>query len=269
MDHSAEQDAVERFLRRLTKGAPLTLSCKPDAPGKQSRPGGSPDYVYENPSGQRYVVEATRLIDPRVRQVEQFLKSQVCEPLASVVPGRWMLQFEMGACSENPSKQEAADWIAAAAKQCDRAVGLHALAPGVTLKCFDRAGTGVIPVIEVPELPVHLPYAGGGTLQTELARILTEATRKFAGYKGERLLLIDISQTGLDWEFHAMPSRDGPGPVLTWVQSASPSNVDEVYLDTGVRVWHPPSMRRVVTGHRFIDRATAVYVRAWPGFKTL
>lgn len=49
---------------------------------------------------------------------------------------------------------------------------------------------------------------------------MAEAKGKFAGYEGQRLLLIDISQTELDWDFHVMPS-------LTWVQSAPPSNVDE------------------------------------------
>lgn len=270
MDSPAERDTVERFLRRLTKGAPLTLCGKPDAPGKPSRPGGSPDYVYEDPSGQRYVVEATRVLNPETRALESFLKRHVCERLASVVQGRWVLEYEMETFSERrPSKHEAADWVATIEHQSGQSGGMLTLGPGVTARRVGTEGTGVVPWIEAPRLPVRLSEADALRFQTHVSGILTEAATKFAGYEGQRLLLIDISQAGLDWEFHVLPSRDGPGPVLTWVQSVPPSNLDAVYLDTGVRVWHPPSMRRVVSGHRFIDKATAFYIRVWPGVRIL
>jgi hypothetical protein len=61
-------------MQRLN-GEDTVLKCKPDALGRPTRQGGQPDFIFEDGTGRRYVIELTRLLDPRLRKIEQYLKN--------------------------------------------------------------------------------------------------------------------------------------------------------------------------------------------------
>ncbi len=96
---------------------------------------------------------------------------------------------------------------------------------------------------------------------------MREASSKFQSYAGRHILLIDVSQTGLDVEFHPIRPGGKPGLMAIWVANLPPgvANVHEIYLEPGIRVWTAPEPgedphsppRRIRAGHAIPTSSTA------------
>jgi len=124
----------------------------------------------------------------------------------------------------------------------------------------------LVPWITMAELPLYLDGRSkvGRGLRDELARIVSECDTKFEGFSGHRIVLLDISQCGLDVDFHAGFSKSGPGIVRKWCSKLlkKTSNIDHVCLEPGIRVWKT-SMNRVLTGHKYVDKQAGHYPEVW------
>jgi hypothetical protein len=104
-------------------------------------------------------------------------------------------------------------------------------------------------------------------LEGQFRRAIHEASSKFESYPGRSVLLLDISQSGLDIEFHAMSLGGESGLMAAWIARLRPelAKVPEIYLEPGVRAWtadEPP--QRILAGTRYTDQQRGFYVRLRP-----
>ena len=98
---------------------------------------------------------------------------------------------------------------------------------------------------------------------------IDEAESKLRDWVGNRILLIDIGQSGLDWEFHALKFKGGQGILLTWAEDKCPHtrNLDFVFLEPGVHVWQVSSESgrgpQIYAGTKWVDQPRGFYPLLW------
>jgi len=90
---SLELDAATSLMRWITH-EDLAPIDKPDCT-QPSRPGGNPDFVFEDSGKRRYVLELTRLLTPKLRSLENAVAAQVCAPLEHIIPGTYGLHIHL------------------------------------------------------------------------------------------------------------------------------------------------------------------------------
>jgi len=267
----SEVAQAQRFVRWVV-GQDCELDDTPDARGRQSRPGGNPDAVFQDPSGQRYVVEVTRLLTQEVRKLESFASERIAVPLSGKLPGTFLLELRF------PRHGRLCPDVAASIVQqiteltrSSRLPDSQVLASGFPLRRVRPEGSRVVPWIIGPSLPYDLREddPSAGELKKLFEEQMREADRKFQGWDGNRILLMDIGQSGLDEEFHAGKFRGGQGILLTWAEStcAQTQNMDFLFLEPGVHVWQPTStsgeMVELYAGHRYVDATRGFYPLLW------
>ena len=93
--------------------------------------------------------------------------------------------------------------------------------------------------------------------------LVEEADLKFRDYDPYRLLLIAISQSGLDLEFHAGRFKDGKSILLTWMDALCEriNNIDAIFLEPGVNVWLAGG--KVMAGHKYMESKAGHCPELW------
>ncbi len=276
MKQARELETARRFMQRLSR-EDLVPSDKPDAPGRTSRPGGDPDYVFVDSTGQRYVIEVTRLLAPGIRRLEHRVIEDVTDALSAHLPGTYTLTIDYDRWSGRvPEPVASRSILLLVQEHLTRGTLPDSLIvyPGIEVRKISDEGHALVPWLEMDD-PWDL---GPGDPRWEaLARafqkLIAEANTKFKGHTGRRILIVDISLSLLDDELHACDIGGRPAPMLEWLTEgkAERENVDEIYLEPGVRVWRAQagkkiseSRRRVLTGHKYLEEPRGFYVKLWP-----
>lgn len=279
---SDSRSSVERqartLLSTLTGEQPRTWRDL-DAPGAQLPPGKRPDFIGEDSRGVEYVFEVTRLLTPELRRLEDFAKRRIAAPLDGRLPGSYVLWISMDGMSKTGMPPIDAKRIL---DQVEAQLARGALVdrfeplPGYRVEKFNSGGHSLVPMVLAKDLPYELapndPLAAEP--QQEFESIVREASSKFQSYAGRHILLVDVSQTGLDVELHVMRPGGKPGLMATWVANLPPevANVHEIYFEPGIRVWAAPEPgedpdsppRRIRAGTRFADEQRGFYVQLRP-----
>ena len=262
-----------RFVRWLT-GQDCRLIDKPDAPGRQSRNGGHPDGVFGGASGERYIVEVERLLTPELRQLENYAIEKIARPFEGRVSGTFTLELRIDRLM---SARLPVDLTIDTVKEIEAAISSghlqesQALATGFPLRRVLKDGNRIVPWIVAEELPYDLrdDNPAASRLRVKFREQVEKANRKFEGWQGNRIVLLDIGQSGLDIEFHATRVRDGQGILLTWAETLCRKlkNIDFIFLEPGVRVWAPTSnpdkMHQIYAGTRWVDQPRGFYHHLW------
>ncbi len=264
---SLELDSAKHFMSWITR-EDLTPIDKPDQ-SQRSRPGGHPDFVFEDSRKRRYTLELTRLLNKKLRDLENTVASQVCSPVGHQLPGTYLLHVHLtnplgrGRIAAEVLKQTA-DEITNIIKD-GTLQNTQQLSTGLVLQKARDEGNRLVPWITSPELPFNLTDAHPVAKELRLAfeALVEEANLKFQGYDPYRLLLIATSQSGLDIVFHAGAFKDGKGILPTWMDALSKriSTIDAIFLEPGINVWSVGG--KVMAGHKYIESKAGYYPELW------
>ena len=264
---SLELDAAKSLMRWITH-EDLAPIDKPDC-SRPSRPGGNPDFVFEDSKKRRYVLELTRLLTPKLRSLENTVAVQVCAPVEYLIPGTYMLHIHLtdplgrGKIAPKVLKQTAEEILRILKDGTLK--DSQQLSVGFILRKARSEGSKLVPWITSPELPFDLTDAHpiAKELRSAFEELIKEADLKFRGYDPYRLLLIATSQSGLDLEFHARKFKDGKGILLTWMDALCHRilNIDAIFLEPGINVrsWGG----KVMAGHKYIESKAGHYPELW------
>ncbi len=262
-----ELNSARHVMYWITREELLPIE-KPDT-SRPSRPDGHPDFVFQDSTKRKYVVELTRLLTPQLRNLTHAVSIRVCEPLALKLPGTYALQINL---TDPLGRGRIAPVLLNQAKEeIERLLQTGILGDKQQLECgfvvwkARDDGSRLVPWVTSPELPFDLndTYPISNVLRVEFEKLLKEADSKFKGYKPYRILVIGTSQSGLDLEFHAGRFKDGQGILLTWMNSLSGqiTNIDEVFLEPGINVWSEGS--KVMDGHKYTETKAGHYISLW------
>lgn len=264
---SLELDSAKHLMQWITR-EDLNPIDKPDS-SQPSRPGGHPDFVFEDSTKRRYALELTRLLTPELRSLENTVAAQVCAPVEHLLPGTYALHIHLadplgrGRIALGVLQQTAQE-IAKILKD-GTLQDTQQLSAGFFLWKATDEGSKLVPWITSPELPLDLTDAHSiaKQLRTAFEKLVEEADLKFRDYYPYRLLLIVTSQSGLDLEFHAGRFKDSKGILLTWMDALCQRilNIDAIFLEPGVNVWSAGS--RVIAGHKYIESKAGHYPELW------
>lgn len=264
---SLELDSARHLMRWITR-EDLAPIDRPDQ-SQRSRPGGHPDFVFEDSKKHRYVLELTRLLAPELRTLEDTVAAQVCAPVEHLFPGTYALHIKL----THPLGK---GWIAPEVlKQTVQEItkilksgtlrNTQELSTGFVLWKARDEGNRLVPWVTSPKLPFDLTDAHpvAKELRAVFERLVEEADLKFRGYDPYRLLLIATSQSGLDLEFHAGRFKDGKGILLTWMDALCEriNNIDAIFLEPGVNVWSAGG--KVMAGHKYVESKAGHYLELW------
>jgi len=241
---------------------------KPDFT-RPSRQGGHPDFIFEDSRQCKYALEITRLLSPKLRSLEKAVMDKVCAPVEHLLPGTYALDIQL----PNPigegriapvvldqTKREIAKILKNGTLQ-----DTQQLSTGFVIWKARDKDNRLVPRIITPLLPHDLtdahPFAK--ELRAAFEKLVNETDLKFLGYAPYRILLIGISQSGLDIDFHAGRFKDGKGILLTWMDDLCQRivNIDAIFLDPGVNVWS--SQGKVMTGHKYVDSQSSSHPELW------
>jgi hypothetical protein len=102
------------------------------------------------------------------------------------------------------------------------------------------------------------------SLKALLEAILSKAERKFYRYRGVRVLLLNVEQSGLDLDYHARQSKYSEGIIRHWIQERIEvsTRIDYICVAQGMRVWHGADTR-ILTGHKYVDQPYPSYEEVW------
>jgi hypothetical protein len=104
---------------------------------------------------------------------------------------------------------------------------------------------------------------------------VAESGEKFAQWRHcQCCLLIDISQSGLDWESHGLKFKDMQKSFSDYLVDRLPQTslaaIDRILLEPGIRVWiagdiSQPASAQIAAGTKYADRGLGIFLQAWPG----
>jgi len=246
-----------------------------------SRKGGHPDFRFEDKAGKEYVIEYTRLLQKTLRNLEYFAESHIASPLQGKLPGTYTLEIMVDHIGRGWITVEAANLVVSEIMrlmQSDIQSKTGQLSSGFNLHKVSEDGSRLVPWLIGPTLPAELrlddPLAR--ELEKEFHDIVQSTDRKLDGYTGARILLLGLSQSGLDREFHAQRFINGQGVMLTWADNEGKAvkNLDYIYLEPGINVWSGSSDNlhvKVFAGHKYTESKAGYYPILWqrPGTPTL
>jgi hypothetical protein len=246
----------------------LTPIDKPDQ-SQPSRPGGHPDFVFEDYRKRRYALELTRLLTPELRSLENTVVAQVCTHVGDLLSGTYGLHIHLtdpigrGRIIPEVLKQTAQEIVKIL--KDGTLQNTQQLNAGFVLWKAKDEGNSLVPWVTSPELPFDLTDAHpvARKLRAAFEELVIEADLKFRGYDPYRLLLVATSQSGLDLEFHAGRFKDGKGILLTWMDALSEriGNIDAIFLEPGVNVWSAGG--KVMAGHKYVESKAGYYLELW------
>lgn len=262
--HELELEQARHFMQWVTLCEPARIT-RLDQRKDRSRP----EFAFYYPSGQRYTLELTSWLTPELKKLRSFLETNVSQPLGSSLPGTFALYIPFDKLKDGQVTKKQATNLVTEIKQIGSSyVGsqTYQLSVGSLARVRDD-GHRLVPVITSPELPPRLDENNKvvGNLRHELIKILSEAQQKFRCYRGMRVLVLDISQNGLDIDYHAGVSKEGPGIVYRWLSTMlnHSTAIHYVCLSQGIRVWHGGDFGRMLTGHIYEGRPAPNYREVW------
>lgn len=272
-DSRLEVIQARRLVRWLT-GSDGTLISTPDAPSRPTRPGGQPDAVLKDVSGKCYVVEVGRLLPPAVRNIDAFATRCIASPLEGKLPGTFTLTIDISKLVSGKLEPGQADTVVGEVNQFLRAGSLQdsqILAGGFTFTKVLPEGSRLVPQIVGPSIAHNVTEDDPSIadLKDFFDRQIAEADSKLRGWKGNRILLMDIGQSGLHWEFHAQKFKGGQGILLTWAAFKCPNtqNLDFIFLEPGVPVWQVSTESgqgpQIYAGTKWVDKPLGFYPLLW------
>jgi hypothetical protein len=255
----------------LTGETPRTWH-KADGRGTKLPPGKHPDFLFEDSRGQEYAFEVTRLLTPHLYRIEDFARSQIGSAVEGMLSGTYALRFSLDSVKRYGIAPAQAHGIITDIRlrlQQGQLPDRFTPAPGFLMEKLDSGGHSLRPMILAEDLPPDLrpDDPAAIALESELRRTILEADSKFESYRGRGVLLLDISQTGLDIEFHALCLGGKPGLMTSWIARLRPelANVREIYLEPGVRVWTADEPAQLIlAGANNADQHRGFYVRLHP-----
>jgi len=264
---SLELDSARHLLRWITR-EDLTPIDKPDQ-SQLSRPGGRPDFVFEDSRKRKYVLELTRLLTPELRSLENTVAAKVCAPVEYLLPGTYGLHIQL---NDPLGRGRIAPEVLKKTKQeiikilkDGNLQKTQQLSEGFVLWRARDEGHRLVPWVTSPELPFDLSdtHPVAKELRVAFGKLMEEADLKFRGYNPFRLLLIATSQSGLDLEFHAGRFKDGKGVLLTWMDTLCEriSNIDAIFLEPGINVRSAGG--KVIAGHKYVESKAGYYLELW------
>jgi hypothetical protein len=259
---SVERDLVMHFMGCVIGKKPLRY-VKLDRDKSRSRP----DYAIYYGKGIRYTIELERWLPLEVRKLEDQACKIQSRILSKKLPGIfiWYIPIEL-----------APDWnlLTLTAKSAMQEIkgsiqtlpvsGSHPLSLGTLVKVSDSGSKLVIEVLRKEPLNFARHPRLMHSLKATLNQILTKGEKKFYKYRGARVLLLNVEQSGIDLDYHARPSKYSEGVVRRWVKERikSPTKIDYVCLAQGMRVWHGVDVR-ILTGHKYVDQPHPNYEEVW------
>lgn len=272
-DSRLEVMQARRLVRWLT-GSDGKLISTPDAPGRQTRPGGHPDAVVQDVSGNCYAVEVGRLLLPAIRNIEAFAKRRIAASLEGKLPGTFTLTIDISNQTRGKLDLGEAATVVGEVNQLLRAGSLRdsqTLGCGFTLARVLPQGSRLVPLIVGPSIAHNITEddSSVAALKDFFDLQVEEADSKLRGWQGNRILLMDIGQSGLDWEFHAQKFKGGQGILITWAEIKCPNtqNLDFVFLEPGVHVWQVSTSSgegpQIYAGTKWVDQPRGFYPRLW------
>lgn len=264
---------AQQLVRWLT-GQTCKLIATPDAPGNESRPGGNPEAVVEDISGERYVVEVKRLLTPEIRALEDFVNQRIAGLLNGMLLGTFTLTIQMVGHRLGKLDRDTAASVVQEVRSLissGRLQDSQILSSGFPLDKVHPEGNRIVPFIVGPSLPHDLKK--GDPVVDKVQRLFEEqvrkADRKFAGWQGNRIFLMDTGQSGLDVEFHAQEFKDGQGILLAWAEKVCRQTefLDFFLLEPGVHVWQVSSSSgegpQIYAGTKWVDQPRGFYIPLW------
>jgi len=270
-DLDFELDQGTNFMHWVTLGN-FELLERPDRE-RVSRKGGHPDFIFKDRVGKEYVIEYTRLLQKYLRNLEYFAESNIAVPLQGQLFGTYTLEIIVDYIGRGWITVEEASRVVTEIMEIMRSdIGSkpRQLSSGFTLRKVREDGSRLVPWLIGPTLPAELqlndPLAR--ELEREFHDIVQSTDRKLEGYTGARVLLLGLSQSGLDREFHAQRFKDGQGVMLTWANNEGKTvrNLDYIYLEPGINVWSASSNNshvKVFAGHKYTESKAGYYPLLW------
>jgi hypothetical protein len=248
----------------------------------------APDFVFVHSQQRWYVIEVTRLIDQALLRVEAFGRA-IHKRLNAKLHGIYTLKVPFWSLGSAGIPASDADRIVAHLTTIVRRGILPQLTeplPGYVVERVREDGDALVPLLIVPDIP-PVPNPENPRVRQLMAvfnSAVAEAIEKFEWVlpdpvvptERSDLLLIDIGQSGLDWEVHAMLLGGRPSLMAGWVAGLrSERALPAIYLEPGVGVWSPetrmdgpadsPIISRILTGTRYVGAVRGFNVRLHPG----
>ncbi len=262
-----ELEQAKHFMRWVTLREPSRIK-RLDKKKDRKRP----EFAFYYASGQRYTLELTRWLTPELKELQNFLEENVAKPLGNNLHGTFALYISLEKLKGSRIPKNDVNNLVSEIQQIGNSVMEGQRYP-LSIDAFSKVrddGHRLVPVVSRPEPPVYLDENNQEVkiLRKKLEDILLEADKKFRYYKGSRILVLDISQNGLDIDYHAGISKEGPGIVRKWLSKLlRPSTrIDYVCLDQGIRVWGAGSgggMNRMLTGHKYENKSSPSPKEVW------
>lgn len=259
---SFERTLIAHFMGWVTSRKPSRINIL-DRDKSRSRP----DYAFYYNHGLKYVIELERWLPPNVRRLEAQAQRHVSRMLGQLIPGTfvWSLPLDLFPNGDLPSS--VARTIVSEIKS---------LAPNLSMSQSQPLSSGTLTLIAsssnrfVVEITAREPVNMARTprlmrsLKNVLENILSKSERKFCNYRGIRVLLLSLEQSGLDIDYHATQSKYSQGIIRRWLQEriGRSTRIDYICVGQGMRVWNASGIR-LLTGHKYVDQPMPHYKEVW------
>jgi len=246
-----ERSLISNFMGWLTNGQRLKYKIL-DRDKSRNRP----DCAVYVGNGLRYTIELERWLPPNVRQLESQANRLVSRPLKQYLNGTfiWTLQIELFPNGEIQPRIAKAVVSEIRRLARTRSFGAQDLSLGRLIKISDSDNRLVVQVIGKEPINIARNPRLMRSLKGQLGVILDKAEKKFKRYRGIRVLLLSVEQSGLDLDYHARRSKYSEGIIRRWIREriSTPSKIDYICVAQGLRIWQGAGMR-ILTGHKYVD----------------
>jgi len=234
-----------------------------------------PDYAFYFNHGLRYTIELERWLPRNVRQLENQAKQLVSGALGHKVKGTfiWTLPIEQFPNGEIKPKiaEEVISEIRFLAPKLT-SYNSESLAVGKLTKTSGLGNRLVVQVVGIESVNIAKNPRLMRSLKVILKTMMEKAERKFYRYRGVRVLLLDVGQSGLDLDYHAKRSKYSEGIIRRWIRERidTSTRIDYICIAQGMRVWYGADTR-VLTGHKYVDQPYPNYEEVWhrPGLPNI
>ena len=192
-----ELEQAKHFMRWATLHEPSSIKRLDEKKDRKR-----PEFAFYYASAQQYTLELTRWLTSELRELQNFLEKNVAEPVRNRLDGTFILDIPLKELKGGRiPKDEARNLVSEIQQIADSVMKgqTYPLSIGAFSKVRDD-GHRLFPMVSRPELPIYLDENKQEVkiLREELEKILREADEKFRCYRGLRVLLMDISQNGLN-----------------------------------------------------------------------
>lgn len=261
-----ELELAKHFMRRITRHQPSRIR-KLDIDKQRRRP----DFAFYYVSGQRYTLEIERWLTPELRRLQAQAEESVAKPLENRLIGTFILDIPFSKFKDGQIPQKEAGRIVSEIQQIVHS-GVegktYVLDKELSISKVSDDGKRLSIMVTEPELPIYLDENNQQVivLREKLKEIVLKAHEKFRCYRGTRVLLIDISQCGLDIDYHGGISKEGPGIVCKWLEELLKPSARIDYVCLGqMCLWKAANRDRILTGHKYVDKPLPKYQDVWRG----